>query len=168
MKRHFPARVSLFVTCLCLLFSAGCANYLKPETGAVALPEARIAIPEQGLQNQAFQAGDVRITYALAGAREPFSLTGVIDFSSSLTNSYPTVTKFVLTMSYLDGNGKVIEAIDISPVLHYYSQVTTADIRVSRPAPPGCKAIAFNYFGIFRQTGKDDNGEWEIFYFPFK
>ena len=168
MKSHLPAKTSIIVLCLGLLFWSGCANFLKPETGAVARPEARIVLPENGVQQQTFTAGDVKIISSLAGAGEPFALSGTIVFDRSLTYSFPIITKFLLKMSFLDGEGRVIETIDITPVFGTFGRVPEKlDFRVSRVAPPGSKAIVFNYFGVFRSSPPETGGTWEIFYFPF-
>ncbi|HBG18905.1 MAG TPA: hypothetical protein DDY32_06405 [Desulfobulbaceae bacterium] len=168
MKSHRPANTSIIVLCLGVLFCAGCANFLQPETGAVARPEARIALSEKGVQKQTFTAGDVKIIYSLAGAGEPFALSGTIVFDQSLTYSFPIIVKFLLKMSFLDGESRVIETIDITPVFGSFGRVSEKlDFRVSRVAPPGSKAIAFNYFGEFRSNPPETSGTWEIFYFPF-
>lgn len=168
MKSHLPVKTSIIVMCLGVLFWAGCANFLQPEMGAVARPEARIAIPEKEVQKQTFTAGDVKIIYALAGASEPFALSGSIVFDQSLTYSFPIITKFLLKLNFLDGESRVIETIDITPVFGSFGRVPDKlDFRVSHVAPPGSKAIAFNYFGEFRSTPPETSGTWEIFYFPF-
>lgn len=168
MKSHLAAKASFIVLCLGVLLWSGCANFLKPETGAVARPEARIALPEKGVQKQTFTAGDVKIIYSLAGAGEPFALSGTIVFDQSLTNAFPIITKFLLKMSFLDAEGRVIDTIDITPVFGTFGRVPEKlDFRVSPVAPPGSKAIAFNYFGEFRTNSREASDTWEIFYFPF-
>jgi len=168
MKSHRSAKTLIILLCLGMLFCAGCANFLKPETGAVARPEARIALPEKAVQKEAFTAGDVTIVYSLAGVGEQFALSGTLVFAQSLTNSFPNITKFWLKMSFLDGEGRVIETIDITPVFGSFGRVPEKlDFRAARVAPPGSKAIAFNYFGEFRSNSREPGDTWEIFYFPF-
>lgn len=165
MKLHFSAKT--IILCLGVLFYAGCANFLQPETGAVARPEARIALPEKGVRQQIFAAGDVRIIYSLSSADEPFALNGSLTFDQSLLYSFPIISTFFLKMSFLDGQGRVIETIDITPVYGSFGVPEKLNIRVSRVAPPGSKAIAFNYFGEFRSNSLEPGDTWEIYYFPF-
>ena len=168
MKSHLPAKTSIIVLCLGVLFWSGCANFLKPDSGAVARPEARIALPENDVEKKMFAAGDVKIIYSLSGVSEPFALFGTLSFDQSLTNAFPIIAKFLLKMSFLDGEGRVIDTIDITPVFGTFGQVPEKlDFRVSRMAPPGSKAIAFNYFGEFRTNSREASDTWEIFYVPF-
>lgn len=168
MKSHLPAKTLIILLFLGVLVCSGCANFLKPEIGAVARPEARIALPENGTQKKIFAAGDVKIIYSLSAANEPFHLQGTLVFDQSLTYAFPIIVRFTLKMSFLDDGGRVIETIDITPVLGAFGQVPEkTDFRVSRPAPPGSKAIAFNYFGEFRSDFDDSTSTWEIFYFPY-
>lgn len=168
MTTHLSAKTTIILLCLGLLFWSGCANFLKPETGAVARPDARIALPETGGQKETFSTGDVRIIYSLSGSDEPFSLQGTLVFTQSLTYSFPIIVRFTLKMSFLDDSGRVIETIDITPLLGAFGQVPEkTDFRVTRAAPPGSKAIAFNFFGEFRSDLSDATGTWEVFYFPY-
>lgn len=167
MNVNRTVEAASILLCLGLLFWAGCANFLQPERGAVARPEARIALPENGVQRQTFEAGDVKIIYSLSGPGERFALSGTLVFAQSLTYSFPIITSFTVKMSFLDGAGRVLETIDITPVYPAFGAVEKVDFRVSREAPPGSRAIAFNYFGVFRSYPADDDGSWEIFYFPY-
>lgn len=167
MKYHLPAKTSLLVICLGLFLWSGCANFLKPEMGAVARPEARIALPEQGLKDSVFATGDLKVIYSLAGAGEPFALAGTVVFDRSLVAAFPVIARFFLKLSFLDGEGRVIDNIDITPVFNRRGPAEKLDFRVSRPAPAGSKAIAFNYFGEFLTDNIDSSDTWEISYFPF-
>ena len=170
MKNPLQAKAAIAIFCLGVLFWSGCAGFLKPERGAVARPEARIGLREESLEKQKFSAGDVTILYSLSGAGDPFSLSGTLMFDRSLTNAFPIIDRFSLKMSFLDGEGRVIETVDITPVFGAFSRMPEKlDLRVSREAPPGSRAIAFNYFGVFRSNLHEAAGDsWEIFYFPYE
>lgn len=167
MKSFRPATILVVLLCLGMLASAGCANFLKPETGAIARPEARIPLPERGGQEQTFSAGDLTIVYSLSGANQPFTLTGTLVFAQSLVYSFPIVSKFFLKMSFLDDQGRVLETTDITPVFGSMGVPDKLDLRVTRVAPPGSRAIAFNYFGVFHSNSLEPGDTWEIYYFPF-
>lgn len=168
MKAHLPAKPTIILLSLGLLLWSGCANFMKPETGAVARPEARIPLPEKGVEKMTFTAGDVKIIYSLSGTGEPFALSGTLIFNQSLTYSFPLIARFSLKLSFLDAPGRVIETIDITPVFGAYNRVPEQlDFQVSRAAPAGSQAIAFNYFGEFRSSPRETSGAWEIFYFPY-
>ncbi len=167
MKSSFQAKTATILLCLGMLVS-GCANFLKPETGAVARPEARIALPETRVEKQTFSEGDVKIIYSLSGAGDPFDLSGTLMFDRSLTDAFPVIARFSLKMSFLDGQGRVIETIDVTPVFGAFGRTPEKrDFRVSRSAPPGTKAIAFNYFGEFRDNAHEHSDSWDIYYFPY-
>lgn len=159
---------NLVLLCLGLPFLSGCANFLQPQTGAVARPEARIAIPEKGTAKNTFSTGDVKIDYSLSGLNEPFAFSGTLFFDRSLSNAFPVIARFSLMMSFLDDQGRVIETIDVTPLYGAYSEIPESmGLRVSRPAPPGSRAIAFNYSGEFFSPPREDGDEWDIFYFPY-
>jgi len=156
---------------LSVLFLPGCANFIKPEIGAIARPEARIDLVAAGVQNAAWTTRDLTLTYSYAESDNTFNLSGSLSFDSSLTNSFAFVKTFFLKMSFLDQEGRVIETINITPLISYF--VTIPDEirlrRVSHPKPAGTTAIAFNYFGVFKNGNHEEMGGdgWEIFYFPY-
>jgi hypothetical protein len=169
MKFHHVSRMFFVIACLGVLSWSGCANFITPEIGAVARKEARIPLVENGMQEGVFETNDLKISYSLSGVGERITLSGSLVFDRSLTNSFPTIESFFLRMNFLDIEGRVIETVDITPI---YSRLWRApeklELSDSRVLPAGSKAIAFNYFGMFRGERSDDSmGNWEIFHFPF-
>jgi len=169
MKSHHVARMFFVIVCLGVLSWSGCANFIKPEIGAVARKEARIPLVENGVQEGVFETNDLKISYSLSGVGEKITLSGYLVFDRSLTNSFPTVESFFLKMNFLDIEGRVIETVDITPIYNTFWRVPEKlELSVSRMLPTGSKAIAFNYFGMFRGERFDDSmGSWEIYSFPF-
>lgn len=156
------------VLCLVMLFWSGCANFLKPEIGAVARKEARIPLVENGVKEGILETSDLKISYSLSDVGERLSLAGHLFFDRSLTDSFPVVESFFLKMSFLDSEGRVIETVDITPIFNTFWRIPEKlDLTVSRVQPPGSKAIAFNYFGMFRGDRIDSSDNWEIYYLPF-
>ncbi|EKD35492.1 MAG: hypothetical protein ACD_75C01890G0002 [uncultured bacterium] len=168
MKSHCMARTFTVFLCLGVLLWSGCANFLKPETGALARKEARILLGESGVKEKVLATNDLKIIYSVAGGSDSFTLSGRVVFDRSVSDSFPVITKFFLKMSFLDGEGRVIETVDITPVFHTFGSVPDKlDFNLSRVPPAGSKAIAFNYFGGFRSNPPDMSGTWDIYYFPF-
>jgi hypothetical protein len=151
-----------------LMLSSGCVNFLKPEMGAVARKEARISL-DHDIPAGNYETGDLRLTYSLTLKDDVCTLAGKIVFDRSLTDSFRVITKFFLYVSYLDDAGKVIETVEISPVIPTFGTVPDSlTVTLSHVRPPGSKAFAFHYFGGFRSSNqRDGSGEWDIYHFPF-
>jgi hypothetical protein len=168
METHRMTRTFTAILCLGLLFWSGCANFLKPEIGAVARKEARIVLVESGVKDKVLATSHLKILYSLSGKGEHFSLSGRVIFDQSVTYSFPIIARFFLKMNFLDSEGRVIETVDITPMYTAFGSVPEKlDFRTSHAAPPGSSAIAFNYFGVFQSTTPEMNGSWDIFYLPF-
>ncbi len=167
MPKQTAVRVCTIMMCLGLMLSSGCVNFMKPEMGAVARKEARISLAHD-IPAGKYETGDLRLTYTLALKDDVCTLAGKIVFDRSLTDSFQVITKFFLYLSYLDDAGKVIEAVDISPVIPTFGMVPESlPVTLSQVRPPGSKAFAFHYFGGFRSNQRDASGDWDIYHFPF-
>ncbi len=150
------------------MLSSGCVNFLKPEMGAVARKEARISLAHD-IPAGNYETGDLRLTYSLTLKDDVCTLAGKIVFDRSITDSFRVITRFFLYVSYLDDAGKVIETVEISPVIPTFGTVPDSlPVKMSCLRPPGSKAFAFHYFGGFRSSNqRDGSGEWDIYHFPF-
>ncbi len=160
----------LIVLSLSVLLLAGCANYLKPEIGAIAQPEARIELVAKGVQNAAWQSKDLTLDYSYTESGNTFNFSGSLSFDSSLTNSFSSVKTFFLKMNFLDKDGRVLETTDITPLISRFGALPDAlPVQVSASKPTEAAGIAFNYYGVFTNGSQDNMGGdgWEIFYFPF-
>lgn len=162
-------KVFSVVVCLAVLFLSGCANFLKPEMGAIARPEARIALAEDGVQDALWQTKDLVMSYSIAQRDTAFNLSGELVFDRSLTDSFPAIKRFTLKMSFLDGEGRVLETVDITPLFSSFGQAPDElRVRFSGVRPAAAAAIAFNYYGAFRGNAEEmGSATWDIFYFPF-
>lgn len=167
MAIRLVARLSTLTLCLGIMLWSGCTSFLKPEVGAVARKEARIVLAGD-MTARSWEKGDVIFKYSLVQKDESLTLTGKIAFTDSLTYSYPQVANFFFYLSFLDDGGKVIETVDLSPLVHTFGAVPDSiPIRLSCVRPPGANAIAFNYQGRFIDGQRDSNGSWDIYHFPF-
>lgn len=168
MGTHRLSKTFTALLCLGLLFWSGCANFLTPETGAVARKEARIPLDENGVKDKVLATSHLTIIFSLSGKGENFSLSGRLIFDQSVSYSFPVISRFFLKMNFLDSEGRVIETVDITPMYPAFGSIPDKlDLRASHAAPPGTSAIAFNYFGVFQANTPASNGSWDIFYFPF-
>lgn len=168
MKSHCLARTCTVLLCLGVVLWSGCANFLIPEAGALARKEARILLVDSGVKERILATNDLKITYSFAGGDDGFTLSGRLVFDRSVSDSFPVISRFFLNMSFLDGQGRVIETVDITPVFHTFGSVPEKlDFNLSRVPPAGSKAIAFSYFGEFRSNPPDMSGTWDIYSFPF-
>lgn len=72
-------------------------------------------------------------------------------------------------MSFLDGEGRVLETVDITPLFSYFGQAPDdLKINFAGAKPATAAAIAFNYYGAFKGSAEEMGGDsWDIFYFPF-
>lgn len=169
MNIHRLVKVFSFVLCLGMLFFSGCANFFQPEMGAIARSEARIALAEDAVQGALWQTKDVVMSYSIAQSDSAFNLSGQLVFDRSLTDSFPLLKRFSLKMSFLDGEGRVLETVDITPLFSYFKQAPDElMITFSGVRPAAAAAIAFNYYGAFRGSAEEmGSATWDIFYFPF-
>lgn len=170
MTIHLMMKYLLLVISSGVLFLAGCANYLEPEIGAIAKPEARIVLEPEGVQRAAWQGKDLTLAYSYSGSGPVFNFSGSLTFDSSLTNTFPSIKTFELKMSFLDKDGRVLQTTDITPLYSYLGRIPDElRVQASTVKPAEAVGIAFNYFGVFRAGNHDDMGGdgWEIFYFPF-
>ena len=167
MAIRLAVRFSTLTVCLGIMLWSGCARFMQPEVGAVARKEARIAVAGD-VAAKSWETGDLILKYSLALKDESFTLTGKIAFADSLTNSFPRVGNFFFYLSFLDDGGKVIETVDLSPVVNTLGAVSDSiPVRVSCVRPPGSNAIVFNYRGRFFDNQRESSGSWDIHYFPF-
>ena len=168
MATQTAVRVYTIIMCLGLVLSSGCVNFLKPEIGAVARKNAAISLAHD-IPDGKFATGDLRLTYTLALKDDACTLAGKIVFDRSVTDSFQVITRFFLYVSYLDDAGKVIETVEISPVIPTFGTVPDSlSVKIACLPPPGSKAFAFHYFGGFRSSNqRDGSGEWDIYHFPF-
>jgi hypothetical protein len=165
----FQSTVICLVVCSIVLLVSGCANFLQPEIGATARREARIELADDGRQDGLLSTKDVELAYSLSGSGNAFNLSGEIAFKQSLTYSFGVISRFVLRMSFLDDQNRVIETVDITPLYSYLGSVPDQlPIRAASTRPTGATGIAFNYYGVFKDNAQHRGGDqWEIFYFPF-
>lgn len=152
---------------LAMLLLVGCAGFLRPDPGMVARQEARIALGDT-LTQQTWESGDLRVNYSLTRKGDGCSLEGKVTINDSINNSFPIITKFFLYISFLDQDGRVLETVDISPVIPAFGNTPPSlPLRTSTTLPAQAKSFVFHYYGGFRANPLSEGGHWDINYFPF-
>jgi hypothetical protein len=143
----------------------GCKNFIVPELGAVARPEARIAFTEGTSQ---YSTKDLTLAYALSFRENVVVYMGELRFDRSLTDSFPVMKTFRLRLSYLDADGRVLESFDVTPLIPMRGSILNSFRNTQElPVIPGTKSFAFNYFGVFQDSTYDTKVDWQVFEFPF-
>lgn len=152
-----------------LVLAAGCAHFLKPEIGATAWQDARVELTAEGVQESTWQTKELELSYSLTKTEDTFQLSGSLHFDRSVTDSFPIAKKFIFKMSFLDAEGRVLQTVDITPLISYMGFVPDKiAIQKTSVRPVGTSYIAFNYFGSFRGNESEIGGDdWDIFYFPY-
>lgn len=163
-----PVRMVLIAAGLAMLLLAGCAGFLRPERGAMTAQEGRIALVENLVKGE-WTTGDVRVNYSLVCRDGKCSLEGRLVFADAITNSFPIITRLFFYVSLVDGDGKVVETYDITPVIPTYgSTPQSLSLKLEQPQPAEAKFMVFHYYGGFRANTIREGGTWEISHFPFQ
>ncbi len=154
---------------LSVVVLSGCANFIKPETGAIARKDARIELTDKSVQEGIFKTKDLELPYSITEAGKTFNFTGKLYFAQSLTYSFGAIDRFTLKLNFLDDHGRVLETVDITPLYMSFGSVPDhLNVNLSYIKPAGTEAIAFNYYGELRGDVQETGGtSWEVYYFPF-
>jgi hypothetical protein len=164
-----PMRMVMIAATVAVLLMAGCATFLRPEPGTMATSkEERIALAEDRVKG-IWAAGEVNVSYSLSCRDGRCSLDGRLVIDRSITDSFPVITSFFFYTSFLDGEGKVLETYDITPVIPAYGHTPSSlPLKMEQQQPEGAKTMVFHYYGDFRGRAGRDGGSWSISHFPFK
>jgi hypothetical protein len=169
MSNDVVARIFTMLVCLAVLFWSGCANFIIPERGAIAREDSRIALPDDGVSETLWGGKDLQLSYSITGTGGDLLFSGHVVLDRSITDSFGAVRSFFLKMSFLDGDGHVLETVDITPLFTYQGAVPEKmNIKRSLIRPAGSKAIVFSYYGVFVANYEEGGGtDWTILSFPF-
>ncbi len=150
-----------------LLLLGGCASFLRPEKGMNSASENRIALAETK-GRAVWETSDLRVQYGLQLRDGLCVLDGELRLADHIINSFPVVERLFFYATFVDVQGRVVETVDIGPVVPAYGSVPeTLPLKLSRRLPPEAKSFVFHYFGTFRTNPLDEGGSWDIGHFPF-
>lgn len=169
--QYVMKNITLAFAALVILLLSGCANFIIPEVGSVARPEARIALDESGMKDALWQTDYATLTYSISGAGDALKFSGYLEFQPRLTNTFNVMRSFFFYMSFIDERGLVLGSEDICP-RYSVANIIPSDMNIERSMtkPPGASGIVFSYYGVFGEAGgdtQDSGGGWEIYHFPF-
>lgn len=158
----------LIVIGFCCLLMTGCARFIVPEIGSVASEESRIEYKGGDAQDGLLENDDIKLQYTLSGGGGQTRFSGELEFHRSLTDSFPVIRTFFLKLNWLDGEGAVLQTVDITPAFIVRAFAPNR-LKIDRdiPVAPGASSYCFNYYGVFQGEKPDVTEEWDIFLFPF-
>lgn len=158
-----------FLASSLLLLLASCATH-HPNLGKTALNTQILSGSTEHGKDNVWQTQHLEIIYRVVEAGDTFTVTGTLNISDSITNSFPTTKYFQLQINYLDESNRVMSSHDIAPNMGYKNSIPKElGITGVADAPKGAVAFAFSYWGIFSGMGiQDENtGDWEVHFDPF-
>ena len=171
MQTHFlnMKKISLIILSFVILTSLGCANFIMPEVGSTAKPEARIELGESDITVAMWQTDYATLIYSISGTGAEVKFSGQLEFHDRLTNTYNVIQNLYLKMSFINSQGQVLSVVDISPMFSYSNTIpANMEIAKSFTKPQGTSGIVFSYYGVFLGASTDPGQRWEIFHFPFE
>lgn len=150
-----------------LLLLGGCAAFLRPEQGMNSTGESRIALAETK-GRAVWETSEVRVQYSLQLRDGLCTLDGELRLADHIVNSFQVVDRLFFYATFVDDQGRVLETVDIGPVVPAYgSTPESLPLKMARRPPSAAKAFVFHYFGTFRTNPLDEGGSWDIGHFPF-
>jgi len=169
MKVCIGFKTMLLLNIMAVFFLSGCRNYIVPDPGAVAVADARIALPADGVRSAAWRGKDMIIEYSIFPDGTGLVISGTTTIDDSITMSFPAALNLQVKISFLDDQGKVLGTADITP---RYSAGYEADrpltFKSAVVPPAGASFFAFSYWGSFVGIPRSRTETWDINYFPFQ
>jgi hypothetical protein len=168
---------TLFIikVCFMLLSLVGivaCQSSLFSYRGATVEPDDRINLLEEGPGHGVWQTFDLAIEYQYEKKTDMLELSGVVELSHHYRSLYDILTRFYLTVYFLDNEGKVLEGKQV-----LISNSLKLDDKFSfkhfLEIPPDTVSFTFSYLGGVRgggggrdPDGGSDGGSDSFYKFP--
>jgi len=170
MKSNILIKIGTLLLAAFVFFLPGCRNYLVPERGAVSLENARINLPEDGVNETLWEGKHLDVNYSISSKSSELVLSGTVVIHDTVLMSFDSVKQLVVKVNFLDNSGRVLGTADITPLYTAYGKVRgPLKFKTVVPLVPGTRSFTFSYFGIFIGRVDGTSGDdWEIFYFPFE
>ena len=150
MKVCIGFKMIFLLNIMAVFFLSGCRNYIVPDPGAVALADARIALPADGVRSAAWRGKDMIIEYSIVPDGTGLVVSGTTTIDDSITMSFPAALNLQVKISFLDDQGRVLGTADITP---RYSAGYEADrpLTFKSAVVTACRGIIFCFqlLGIF-------------------
>ena len=163
--------------CFMLLFFVGivaCQSSFFSYRGATVEPDDRIYLVEEGPGHGLWQTFDLAIEYQYEKKTDMLELSGVVELSHHYRSLYDILTRFYLTVYFLDNEGKVLEGKQV-----FISNSLKLDDKFSfkhlLEIPQDTVSFTFSYLGGVRgggggrdPDGGSDGGSDSFYKFPRK
>ena len=169
MKMQTGVKVMLLLNIMVVFFLFGCRNYIVPEPGAVAVADARIALPTEGVRDAEWSSKDMVIKYSIVPNDSGMTISGTETLDDSISMSFPAVQNLQVKISFLDDQGRVLGTADITPLYSaFYAVDGPLSFKSAVTPPAGTSFFTFSYWGSFAGIPRDRTESWDINYFPFQ
>ncbi|MEE4243311.1 MAG: hypothetical protein V2I36_17750 [Desulfopila sp.] len=157
------------------LLLSSCAMVPRHHIGDTVIADQRIDL-QSTTENVTWSTDDLSIHYGLVKKDAVLRLSGSVEISTSVTNTFPLADYLYIYLYLLDSEGVVISRHTLRPNISRYNMLSKrTSFSATLPKEPGTAYMAFGYFGNFVSIETVEGGgrggyekiEWEIYHDPF-
>ena len=120
--------------------------------GRIVPLEKRIPLPGDGTKEAKWTPHDLTLQYRYELRENNFTITGTVDFASSLKTGFKTLNHFFLELVFIDEAGRILASRPLLS-LGYGRPIDKFTFKRSTTLPPGTVAMAFGFRGRAVETG---------------
>jgi hypothetical protein len=162
------SKIIIFIT-VALFIVLACSGTKGLFKGKIANQHDRIHINSSGSNSGLWKTTELSVNYTYSSSSDHFNLTGFISISEHITNTYSTIMKLYVRVSFLDKNGRVISTNNTNP-LYSVGSTTPRKIKFNSnlSLPVEADAFCFSYFGEFIGVSDMKSESQYIVKFPFQ
>lgn len=156
-----------FTTALVMLalLISGCQTMSPYSRSGLVAPEDRLSISQAG-QSAVWNGKDLTVEYRYSRDHSQMDITGRVDFSEHMTNSYSTLHEFRLSAVFADESGKVLGSQGLVTDRGYFYPIP---FHTKLTVPTGAASMAFSYQGTAIEGGNSEGGGSSYFwYYPVR
>jgi|GEM_PF-3110783 len=150
-----PRVSSLFLVLLIPCLGIGCLTY----TGS-ATPKPNRILLSQGNQAGSWQTNDVGVEYQFRENDGQLEISGQVNFTDQIADTFNTVDYFKLIAAFFDDNGKKLGTTELLTNSNFSSRAGRVQFRKEVSLPQGATSFTFGYSG---QAHSSSTGDAEPF-----
>lgn len=164
-----------FLVAVSILLLSSCSVVTKSHLGENVVADERVEL-ESG-QGKIWSTDDLAIHYNVVVDQDAFTLSGFVEISTSVTNTFPQADYLTLYVYLLDSASIATSRKSLRlNISKYNSFPDKIKFNATFQRENQTAAIAFGYFGNFISMEKERQGrrfgfekmEWEIYHVPFQ
>jgi hypothetical protein len=162
---EWTKRIGLLLVVSGIVF-AGCQGALLSYKGAKVRTPYRIALSDGTQKSAHYQSPDLTIDYQILRNGDELRVSGVVEYTPKITNTYTLIPYFHLSLLLTDQYGNILQE---KGLMTPGSNDPNNKMRVSEKIhlPSGTAYMAFSYSGEARCGGRQDGGGgamsfWEV------